>query len=164
MLQPAIETGLAALGLPNKAGSVERLAGFIELLVRWNRIYNLTAVRDPAEMVGRHLLDSLAVAPWLQGSRVLDVGSGAGLPGIPLALTHPALHFTLIDSNGKKTRFMNQTRAALALSNVTVVQVRVEDFQPSQAFDCLLTRAFARLDRLLALTGHLCKPDGRILA
>lgn len=164
MLRPAIEAGLAALELSADPPTVDRLARFVDLLDRWNRVYNLTAVREPAEMVNRHLLDSLAVAPWLHGLHIADVGSGAGLPGIPLALTHPALHFTLIDSNGKKTRFMTQTRAELALSNVTVVRARVEQYQPPRLFDCVLTRAFAPLDRLLTLTGHLCAPGGRLLA
>lgn len=164
MLQPAIASGLAALELPNSPRLVGLLADYIGLLSRWNRVYNLTAVRDPLDMIERHLLDSLAVAPWLEGAALLDVGSGAGLPGIPLAVLHPDRHFTLLDSNAKKTRFMIQVCAELGLQNVTVVQARVEQYQPVQAFDSILARAFAPLDRLLTLTGHLCRAHGRILA
>lgn len=164
MLQPAITTGLAALELPATPTQVAQLAQYLDLLVRWNRVYNLTAVRDPVEMVNRHLLDSLAVALWIQGSQIVDVGSGAGLPGVPLAVMHPASQFTLLDSNAKKTRFITQSGAELALQNVRVVRARVEQYYPVQRFDCILARAFAPLSRLLELTGHLCAPGGRLLA
>lgn len=158
----AIAIGMAELGWRDTTAA-ERLACYLDRLARWNRVYNLTAVRDPAAMVGRHILDSLAIAPWLHGSRVLDVGSGAGLPGIPLAITHPALHFDLVDSNGKRTRFMTQMQAELALDNITVHQTRIEDHRPARLADCVVARAFAPAERLLVLTERLCAPDGRVL-
>ncbi len=164
MLRPAITTGLAALELPATPAQIAQLAHYLDLLARWNRGYNLTAVRDPVEMVSRHLLDSLAVVPWLQGSRIVDVGSGAGLPGLPLAVMHPALQFTLLDSHAKKTRFMTQTCAELALQNAHVIRARVEQYYPAQRFDCILARAVAPLSRLLEFTGHLCAPNSRLLA
>lgn len=161
-LAAAITVGMTELGWTDTAAA-GRLARFLDRLAHWNRIYNLTAVRDPVSMVSRHILDSLAIAPWLCGHRILDVGSGAGLPGIPLAITHPALHFYLVDSNGKRTRFMTQMQAELALDNITVCQTRIEDYHPEQAADCVVARAFAPAERLLALTARLCAPDGRIL-
>ncbi len=140
-----------------------KLLQFVALLAKWNRAYNLTAVREPAAMLPRHLLDSLAVLPHLQGPRVLDVGSGAGLPGIPLALARPDLHFTLLDSNGKKTRFMTQAVTELGLANVSVVQSRVEDYQAPAPFDTVITRAFAAVAEVVAGTGRLCAPQGRLL-
>jgi 16S rRNA (guanine527-N7)-methyltransferase len=141
-----------------------RLIAYLVLLEKWNRAYNLTAVRDPLEMVPRHLLDSLAVLPWLAGPNVLDIGSGAGLPGIPLAVARPDLAFTLLDSNAKKTRFMLQAAAELGLANVAVVNTRVEDFRPPQPFATLVTRAFASIPDMLAACGHLCAPGCRLLA
>lgn len=162
-LQQAIARGMAELSLP-EAGAAARLARYVALLARWNRVYNLTAVREPRAMVARHVLDSLAIAPWLQGPTVLDVGSGAGLPGIPLAVTHPALHFHLLDSSGKRTRFMTQMLAELELTNVDVVRARVEDYRPAAPFATVTARAFAPLPRLLALTGRFCADGGRLLA
>jgi 16S rRNA (guanine527-N7)-methyltransferase len=161
-LAATIAAGMAELGWTDTSAA-GRLARFLDRLARWNRVYNLTAVRDPAAMVSRHILDSLAIAPWLCGPRVLDVGSGAGLPGIPLAITHPALHFDLVDSNGKRTRFMIQMQAELALDNITVCHTRIEDYHPEQAAGCVVARAFAPAERLLALTARLCAPEGRIL-
>lgn len=158
----AIAVGMRELGWRDTAAA-ERLAHYLASLARWNRVYNLTAVRDPAAMVGRHILDSLAIAPWLRGSRILDAGSGAGLPGIPLAITHPALHFDLVDSNGKRTRFMTQMQAELALDNITVHQTRIENHHPARPADCVVARAFAPVERLLALTARLCARDGRLL-
>ncbi|HSW51993.1 MAG TPA: 16S rRNA (guanine(527)-N(7))-methyltransferase RsmG, partial [Sulfuricaulis sp.] len=125
--------------------------------------YNLTAVRDPEQMVPRHLLDSLSVLPYLQGPRVLDIGTGAGLPGIPLALARPDLEFTLLDSNAKKTRFATQALHELGLKNVAVVQERVEKFHPAEKFDTLIARAFASIPDMLAASRHLCAPHGRFL-
>lgn len=134
------------------------------MLARWNHTYNLTAVRDPAEMVTRHLLDSLAVAPQVRGPRVLDVGTGPGLPGIPLAIVFPQLAFTLLDSNGKMIRFVTQAVGELGLKNVEVVQTRVENYRPAQKFDTLVSRAFANIADMLEHTRHLPAPHGRILA
>ena len=140
------------------------MAAYLALLERWNRAYNLTAVRDPDAMVVRHLLDSLSILPWIEGPRVLDVGSGAGLPGIPLAIARPALTFCLLDSNGKRTRFLNQAAAELQLPNVHVLRARVEDYHPNSLFNSVVSRAFATLADLLANAGRLCAPDGRLLA
>jgi 16S rRNA (guanine527-N7)-methyltransferase len=140
-----------------------QLLDFIALLDKWNRTYNLTAVRQPAQMISRHLMDSLSIVPYLHGERILDVGSGAGLPGIPLALVCPDRHFTLLDSNGKKTRFMQQAVAELGLENVSVVHSRVEQFQSPAGFDTITARAYATLGELVRGARHLCRPDGRFL-
>jgi 16S rRNA (guanine527-N7)-methyltransferase len=141
-----------------------RLMAYLALLEKWNRTYNLTAVRDPLEMVPRHLLDSLSVLPWLAGPNVLDIGSGAGLPGIPLAIARPDLAFTLLDSNAKKTRFITQAVAELGLAHVTVVNARAEEFHPPHSFATLVTRAFASIPDMLAACGHLCGSGCRLLA
>ncbi len=162
-LAPTLTRGVTQLGLDLSATVQARLLQYVALLAKWNRAYNLTAVREPAAMLDRHLLDSLAVLPHLQGPRVLDVGSGAGLPGIPLALARPDLHFTLLDSNGKKTRFMNQAVAELGLANVSVVQSRIEDYQVPAPFDTVITRAFATVAEVIAGAGRLCAPQGQLL-
>jgi 16S rRNA (guanine527-N7)-methyltransferase len=163
-IEQSIIEGVERLGIPLPDGAVERLAAYLALLERWNRAYNLTAVRDPDAMVIRHLLDSLSVLPWIEGPRVLDVGSGAGLPGIPLAVARPGLAFCLLDSNGKRTRFLTQAVAELRLTNVEVVRSRVEDYQPPSLFNSVVSRAFATLAELLASAGRLCAPTGRLLA
>lgn len=163
-LEPLLQQGLQTAGLALPPDAEPRLLEFLRLLEKWNRTYNLTAVRDPEQMVTRHLLDSLAVMPYVHGSRALDIGTGAGLPGIPLALVLPNTHFTLLDSNAKKTRFVTQTAHALGLINVDVVQTRVEKFQPAEKFTTLLTRAFASIPDMLVATRHLCAPGGRWLA
>lgn len=152
------------MGLPLSTAVQEKLLAYVGLLAKWNRVYNLTAVRDPAEMVTRHLLDSLSVAPYLRGSRVLDVGSGAGLPGIPLALAKPEWEFVLLDSNRKKTRFITQSCIELGLTNVRVESARIEDYTPKVLFDSVISRAFSELSAMLAATGRLCQPEGIMLA
>jgi 16S rRNA (guanine527-N7)-methyltransferase len=153
--------GLVGLRLdPALAGPLLRYLGE---LVLWNKAYNLTAVRDPADMVTRHLLDSLSVLPHVQG-RVVDVGSGAGLPGIPLAIANPALNVTLLDSNGKKARFLRHAQRVLPLGNVEVVEARAEAWAPPARFDTVISRAFASLAQFLAATARLGAPDGRWLA
>jgi 16S rRNA (guanine527-N7)-methyltransferase len=153
--------GLIALKLdPALAAPLLRYLG--ELVI-WNKAYNLTAVREPAEMVTRHLLDSLVVLPHVEG-RTVDVGSGAGLPGIPLALANPALHVTLLDSNGKKARFLRHAQRTLPLGNVEVVEARAEAFQPAARFDTIVTRAFGSLREFLEQTGALGADRGRWLA
>ncbi len=137
---------------------------YIALLERWNRAFNLTAVRNLAEMIPRHLLDSLSVSAYLKGERVLDVGTGAGLPGIPLAIARPEIRFTLLDSNGKKTRFVRQAVIELGLKNVQVEQMRVESCRPAERFDTVVTRAFAPLPEILGRTAPLLAPAGRLLA
>ena len=162
-LEKLLQRGLREMGLDLAAPVQKKLLNFLELLEKWNRAYNLTAVRDPEQMVPRHLLDSLTVLPYLQGPRVLDIGTGAGLPGIPLALARPDLEFTLLDSNAKKTRFATQALHELGLKNVVVQQERVEKFHPETKFDTLIARAFASIPDMLAASRHLCAPRGQFL-
>jgi len=140
-----------------------QLVRFLLLLHRWNRSYNLTAIRDPVEMVSKHLLDSLAVMPYIEGGTVLDVGSGAGLPGIPLALTLPQRRFVLLDSNGKKTRFLTQAKIELGLETVEIVNQRVEDYRPGLYFDVIIARAWAGATEILEKTAHLQRPGTQML-
>ena len=161
-LRRRLVAGLAELETELADTAVERLLDYVDLPARWNRTYNLSAVRDPAEMVTRHLLDSLAVLPHVHGATLADLGSGAGLPGIPLAIARPGLQVTLVDSNGKKARFLRAAVRELGLSDVAVVEARVED-APGR-FDCITARAFATLAEMLAWGGHLLAPDGIWLA
>jgi 16S rRNA (guanine527-N7)-methyltransferase len=163
-LEKLLDQGLRDMGLDLPAPVRARLIAYLRLLEKWNRAYNLTAVREPAQMVPRHLLDSLSILPYLRGPRVLDIGTGAGLPGIPLALARPDLAFTLLDSNAKKIRFVTQAAHALALDNVEIVQTRAEKFHPEKKFDTLVTRAFAPIPDMLASARHLCGRRGRFLA
>jgi 16S rRNA (guanine527-N7)-methyltransferase len=157
-LYARLQAGLAELGLAPGADACERLLDYVELLMRWNTAYNLTAVRAPDEMVTRHLLDSLAVAKLVRGDSLADLGTGAGLPGIPLAILAPERQHTLIDSNGKKVRFLREAVRTLGLANVQVQQSRVEDARGQ--YDCITARAFATLGEMLRLGGHLLAPDG----
>ena len=163
-LRTKLDTGLEKLGLELPEAVREGLVAYVQMLARWNKAYNLTAIRDPLEMVTRHLLDSLAVVPHLQAERVIDVGTGGGLPGIPLSLVFPEREFVLLDSNSKKTRFLVQAKAELGLENVTVVHGRVEDYHPQPAFDAVITRAFASVADILTSSRHLLKPGGEFLA
>ena len=153
--------GLAQMGLEISAEQQVLLLEYLALVDKWNKVYNLTAVRNPEEMVSRQLLDSLSIAPFIKGTGLLDVGCGAGLPGIPLAIVHPELHVTLIDSNGKKTRFVQQVIAELKLPNANVIQGRVEDLTQDERFDTITSRAFADLHLMIHLTEHLLKPNGQ---
>jgi 16S rRNA (guanine527-N7)-methyltransferase len=161
-LQARLEQGIAALGLVLPADAVERLLEYQALLGRWNAAYNLTAVRDPAEMVTRHLLDSLAILPYVQGESLADLGTGPGLPGIVLAIAAPARQILLVDSNGKKVRFLREAIRALQLGGVRAVQSRVEEVEGT--FDCITARAFASLADMLGWGGHLLAPGGTWLA
>ena len=163
-IQHLLDDGLAQLSLPVSTAAATKLQAFIALLEKWNQAYNLTAVREPTQMVSRHVLDSLAVLPHVHGPRILDIGTGPGLPGIPLALAKPEWHFTLLDANAKKTRFVTQAVAELKLENVEVVQVRVEKFAPTQRWDTVVTRAFGSLAEIIAAAGHLVAPQGRVVA
>lgn len=164
MLDNILAAGLTRIGLALDAPTQTALLRYVDLLARWNRTYNLTAVREPEQMVTRHLLDSLAIAPFVHGLRAIDVGTGAGLPGIPLALALPSLHFVLLDSNAKKTRFLIEVQGQLKLSNVEVVQARAETYRPLEPFDTVLSRAFASIADMLKSAAHLCRPGGQLLA
>ena len=161
-LRRLLTDGIATLGLRLDDGAIERLLAYQALLERWNGAYNLTAVRDPAQMVVRHLLDSLAVLPYVRGESLADLGTGAGLPGIPLAIAAPQRQVLLVDSNGKKVRFLREAIRTLQLSNVSAVQSRVEAVRGT--FDCITARAFASLGDMLNLGGHLLAADGIWLA
>jgi 16S rRNA (guanine527-N7)-methyltransferase len=161
-LRQRLDAGLAALGIALDATAIARLLDYIGLLERWNAAYNLTAVRDPAEMVTRHLVDSLAILPYVSGATLADLGSGAGLPGIPLAIAVPERETLLVDSNGKKARFLREAVRRLDLERVRVAESRVEDV--AGAFDCITARAFASLADMLGWGGHLLAPGGTWLA
>lgn len=163
-LAKQLQQGLLEIGLYIDEATQSKLLDYVALLHKWNRAYNLTAVRKPELMVSRHLLDSLVVQPYLQPGRILDVGTGAGLPGIPLALIRPDDAFFLLDSNSKKTRFITQAVAELGLQNVTVVQSRVEDYQPDQLFNTIISRAYSTLANMIAGTRHLLAEDGVFFA
>lgn len=160
-----LDQGFAQLGIALDDQQRDKLLALVSLLHKWNRAYNLTAVRDPLTMVSRHLLDSAAIAPFVTGPRVLDVGSGAGLPGLVLAILDPSLDVTLIDSNGKKVRFQRQAVMELGLTNVTPVQARVEDQQTLDGrFEQVVSRAFASLPDFIALSQTWLADGGQWLA
>ncbi|ECJ8288947.1 16S rRNA (guanine(527)-N(7))-methyltransferase RsmG, partial [Salmonella enterica] len=140
------------------------LVAYVDMLHKWNKAYNLTSVRDPAEMVVRHILDSIVVAPYLQGQRFIDVGTGPGLPGIPLAIVLPDAHFTLLDSLGKRVRFLRQVQHELRLENITPVQSRVEAYPSEPPFDGVISRAFASLNDMVSWCHHLPGEKGRFYA
>ncbi|EAR7914765.1 16S rRNA (guanine(527)-N(7))-methyltransferase RsmG [Salmonella enterica] len=141
-----------------------QLVAYVDMLHKWNKAYNLTSVRDPAEMVVRHILDSIVVAPYLQGQRFIDVGTGPGLPGIPLAIVLPDAHFTLLDSLGKRVRFLRQVQHELKLENITPVQSRVEAYPSEPPFDGVISRAFASLNDMVSWCHHLPGEKGRFYA
>ncbi|MDT8283759.1 MAG: 16S rRNA (guanine(527)-N(7))-methyltransferase RsmG [Gammaproteobacteria bacterium] len=159
-LRQQLEYGLKQMGLYYSVEMQQKLVHYIQLIARWNKTFNLTAIRDVEQMVSKHLLDSLVVQPFVDSSLVLDVGSGAGLPGIPFAITSPDKHFVLIDTNGKKTRFLMQAKIDLKLDNVEVIHQRVQDYQPMKEghriyFDVITARAYAAVDDILSNTLHL---------
>jgi len=159
-----LERAAAALSVEIADAQAETLERYLDLLEKWNRVYNLTAIRERSRMVTHHLLDSLAVLPHLRGPRVLDVGSGAGLPGIPIAVASPALKVSLLESNHKKSAFLTQAVAELRLANVQVVTERVESWQTEARFDTIVSRAFAELGEFASLADRLLAPDGVIAA
>lgn len=163
-LENSLRQGLDALGMPLSDGKIQQLLTYLDLLQQWNRAYNLTAVTDPQEMVHLHLLDSLAIAPFLQGDNFIDVGTGPGLPGIPLAIALPDKHITLLDSNGKRVRFLFQVKVALGLQNCHEIHHRAENLQPETLFDGIISRAFTSLLDMVTKTHHLLAPGGSFYA
>lgn len=162
--QALLAQGVAAMGLDVDASKQEKLLAYMALLQKWNKVYNLTAIRNAEEMVRLHLLDSLSVLPHIHGKNLLDVGSGGGLPGIVLAIVKPELQVTTIDTVQKKAIFMRQVKGELALDNLHVVHGRVEDYQPDEKFETIISRAFSELALFISLTRHLIAPHGRWLA
>lgn len=142
----------------------KKLVEYVLLLHKWNQIHNLTSIRDPLQMLSKHIIDSLAISPYLQGPHILDVGTGAGLPGLPLALTHPQYRFALLDSNGKKTRFLMHVIQTLMIANVDIIPLRVEKYHPKNCFNSIVSRAFSQLNEFLHKTRHLCCENGIFLA
>ena len=171
-LQTLLSHGLLEQEQVLEQNTQQTLIHFIELLNKWNKVYNLTSVRNPEQMISLHLLDSLILLPFFDNTfsepikRVLDVGTGGGLPGIPLAICLPEIDFVLMDARGKKIRFIQTVIAQLGLQNVTAIHARVEDYQvdDSQKFDRIISRAFASLAEMLSLCQHLCQPHGHFLA
>ena len=163
--QHELEAGLHQLDLNCSPQQLEKLLQYLELLQRWNKAFNLTAIRDPLQMVRLHLLDSLAINPYIQGLKsIIDVGTGPGLPGIPLAILNPEINFTLLDSNGKKTRFLFQAINELNLNNACEVNHRVEAYKANQLFDAVISRAFSSISDMLNQCDHLVSDRGCFLA
>lgn len=156
-LEDLLQKGLNHLGI---SCSKQAILHYLELLHKWNQAFNLTAVREIENMLVRHVLDSLAILPWIKGPHVLDVGSGGGLPGIPLAIARPELNVVLLDSNGKKTRFLQEVKRALALDHVEVVKSRAELYHPEVAFNTIVSRAFSDIPQMMGWTKHLITKDG----
>lgn len=161
-LQTKLVSGCDKLGISLSEEQANRLISYLNLLIKWNKVYNLTSVRDPEQMVTRHVIDSLSVLPYLQAESLLDVGTGAGLPGIPVAIMCPDMPVTLLDSNSKKTRFLLQAKAELNLHNVTVVHGRVEQVSLPQ-FAIITARAFATIEEIIRLAGHHCADGGSLV-
>ena len=159
-----LANGIAEMGLAVSREAQEKLLAYLALLQKWNKVYNLTAVRDPLEMVTLHLLDSLSVLPYIDSSNLLDVGSGGGLPGIVLAICQPEVQVTTLDAVQKKAIFMRQVKGELGLSNLTVVNARVESYQPAEKFEAIISRAFSELALFVKLTQHLLAKNGQWLA
>lgn len=159
-----LEEGARELGIELDAGQVAKLLAHLDLMDEWGAKMNLTAIRERPQQVTKHLLDSLAIRPWLRGQRIADVGSGAGFPGIPLAIVDPGLQFTLIEATGKKCRFLEHVRDALGLENVAVVNARAEGYRPEKRFDTVVARAVGPVADLVKFSGALVADDGRLLA
>ena len=157
-IRAQLDTGLEELGLPLSQVQKDKLLEYLALLLKWNTAFNLSGVKDASEMLSRHILDSLTLQPYMQGERVLDVGTGPGLPGVPLAICFPDKRFDLLDSNGKKSRFVFQAKIQLGLDNVTAQNVRIELYQPEAVIDVIVSRAFSSLRDFVDLTKHLVQP------
>jgi 16S rRNA (guanine527-N7)-methyltransferase len=156
--------GVSALGLALPNGALQKLLDHLDLIEKWNRVYNLTAVRDRSRMLTHHVLDCLAIIPHVTGRRIADVGSGAGFPGIPLAIAWPESQVTLIESSHKKASFLRQAAVELALPNIMIAAQRVESAVPDRGYDLVITRAFSDLGEFAALAGHLCARSGTLAA
>ncbi len=163
-LESTLIEGAAAFGIRLEAGQAASLLRLVAELAEWNRRFNLTAITEPADMVRKHLLDSLSVWPWLRGKRIADVGTGAGFPGLPLAVIDPGRQYTLIEATGKKARFVQYAAEMLGLGNVEVVRARAETWRAPEPFDCVVARALGQLADFIGVAGHLCARDGRLLA
>ena len=159
-LEETLKAGIEKLELENKDYLYTKLLIYKDLLIKWNKVFNLISVKGVDEIVTHHFLDCLAVVPFIEGKNVLDVGSGAGLPGIIIGLCYPEKHITLVDSVGKKTTFLKQTCAELNLSNITIINKRVEDITTNELFDSIIARAFAEMQVLIDLTRHLIEDKG----
>ncbi|MEL7022563.1 MAG: 16S rRNA (guanine(527)-N(7))-methyltransferase RsmG [Pseudomonadota bacterium] len=162
-LAALLRRGVDQLGINLVDEQIDRLIELVGLLIKWNRAYNLTAIRDPREIVIKHLLDSLSIESFIDDARIIDVGTGGGFPGLPLAIARPSAQFVLLDASAKKVRFVQRASDTLELENVAAVHGRVEDYV-EQKFDIVVCRAFASLEDIVALTGHLLASGGRILA
>jgi 16S rRNA (guanine527-N7)-methyltransferase len=160
----SIGRGAALLGQDLSSSQAQQLATLLSELRRWGKRINLTAILDPDEMVGAHILDSLAVRPFVEGPQAIDIGTGAGFPGLPLAIAEPDIDFTLLDSNGKKISFVKHMIGELGLANVIAVKARAEDYAPGKRFDTVIARALATVPRLVELSAHLVREDGQLLA
>ena len=163
-MQVAIRDILNLLRASFTQEQLEKLTAFVDLLNKWNKAYNLIGTQNAKDIIPLHIADSLAIIEYVSGQRVIDVGTGAGLPGLPLAIMQPQKQFVLLDSNGKKIRFIKQTIAELKLPNVTAIQARAEEFSPEYCFHNVLTRAFASICDMLKVTQHLVCADGYFLA
>jgi len=152
------------MNLSLSGNQIDQLIAYADLLEKWNRAYNLTAIRDRREIFSRHLIESLSIAPFVTGRRRLDVGTGAGLPGVPLAILEPSVTYILLDSNGKKTRFLTEVKRSLGLSNIEVQTARVEKWDPDEPFDAVVTRAFADLATTCQRIGHVLAHQGMLFA
>lgn len=159
-----LEANTSSLGAALDAAQAARLLQLLDELDDWNQRMNLTAIRERSQQLSKHLLDSLSVQPYLRGMRIADIGTGAGFPGLPLALVNPERHFTLVDSTAKKLRFVDHAAATLGLANVTTVHTRAEDYKPRERFDCVLARAVGPIENFVRWCGHLCVSGGRLLA
>jgi len=163
-LKAQLDGLLAQTDLKISEQQATQLIQLVELLMKWNKAYNLTSVRDPSQMLVKHIMDSIVVSPHLEGNTFIDVGTGPGLPGLPLAILNPTKQFVLLDSLGKRLRFIRQAILSLGLKNVDIVQSRVEEYQPEVGFDCVLSRAFASLEDMLSWCHHLPNKTGHFLA
>lgn len=163
-LEQRLTAGVATLAINVTPAHCQQLLQYLALMQKWNKAYNLTAIRDPHDMVVKHLLDSLSIAPWIKGPTLLDIGTGGGLPGIPMAILFPDIAVTLLDSAGKKTRFLQQVKTELGLTNVTVVHARVEQFAASHEFVQIVSRAFSALDLFVQLALPKLAAGGEMLA